>query len=375
MAATVGHVVLGRAAIKRDPTKKPWAHFDPSNTHSMHALLYESDDFDKRTVFACGMQVHLYNSASIAPYLQAISANPNKLKEIKQQNIPVNVAYLIHPRDADYTFTESVAYNLLGQYYRKKALAAGAAAGAPPAPLVCVTFDLPNHGLRTVDRARNGSWSDGNETHAADMISIIDTAVEEVRLLMDVLPWILDPEVHLADLQAIEGLAHVGVEYINIVSGYSLGAHASIRLAAKYPLLVHVVNPVCGSSDLTTLLVGRLRQLPNGSTELQRKLFYCDYAELGLTPQQQARYPQPLHRHLSQQDANIFENLLASNVKLFASFGRNDQVVPAEISTLWADMYKLNNPRSETFVQEGVEHDVTPEMVDQFISWLVGVVP
>ena len=37
--------------------------------------------------------------------------------------------------------------------------------------LICVSFDQRNHGSREVDAVSNGTWRDGNKTHAQDMFS------------------------------------------------------------------------------------------------------------------------------------------------------------------------------------------------------------
>ncbi len=49
-------------------------------------------------------------------------------------------------------------------------------------PVVCVWGDLPNHGERTLESARNMAWKQGNSTHAADMYSQMCTSVREIQV-------------------------------------------------------------------------------------------------------------------------------------------------------------------------------------------------
>ncbi|CAH2352381.1 hypothetical protein CLIB1423_06S05138 [[Candida] railenensis] len=336
----------------------------------MKAIAFDKGDFSYKQFFASGLKVHVYNAESIKPYLETFK-NAGSLKQLKHNNIPINVAYLIHPRDDDYTFTESIAYNLLSQYYAKRG------SGASTTPLVCVTFDIPNHGSRVIDKQINQTWGEGNETHGQDMISIIDTTVEEIKLLMDSIPTYLNPEYDLAkSARLVRGYENTGIDYFNIISGYSLGAHVSIRFAAKYPTSTHIINPVCGCSDLTSLLLNRLHRTDK-SDDLQKKMFYYSYEELkNLSDDDKLKfYPESLHKHISEQDTKIFENLSSSKIKIFAAFGSADDVVPPSISSLWIDMCKINNHSSRSFTQEGIKHDVTEEMVDNFTSWLVEEAP
>ena len=56
---------------------------------------------------------------------------------------------------------------------------------------------------------------------------------------------------------------------------------------------------------------------------------------------------------------------------MFASFGEKDTLVPPRLSKVWVDFYNNTNSTTGVFIQEDVGHDVTPEMVDKFTSWLV----
>lgn len=303
--------------------------------------------FTKSTFTIGGINTHVYNS-SVLPSYVSTSGSPF---------VPIHVHYLIHPRGCDYKFTEDLAYSTLGQYYSKKDVTV---------PLICVTFDNRNHGERTVDTLRNEDWKRGNNTHAADLISSVEGIVADIKLVMDFLPTYLNLETHLP-----ERTVDPKIKFLNIISGYSLGGHAVIRFAAKYPSLVDILNPVIGCHDLTSLLINRLRQTPLDDPSCDKKYFYHTYKELGLTLEQKESYPEALHKLLLAQDLDIYENFPMRHVKIFAAFGSDDKLVPSKFSKLWIDQYLSSNGASEVFVEEGVGHKVTKEMDERFVDWLV----
>lgn len=330
----------------------------------MKALQFEKGNFTEKTIFVGGLNVHIYNSDAIEPYIKYFDS-AEKLKNLKHENIPINMCYLIHGRGSSYKFTESIAYVLLKQYYEKFGSTGN------PVPLVCITFDIPNHNSRLVNDAKNDSWDEGNATHGQDMISIIDTVVEEIRSLIDFIPTYLNPNYFLKSARSVRGYEKININYRNIISGYSLGAHASIRFAAKYPDVTYAINPVCGASDLTSLLLNRLQK--RDENDLLKNQFYFDYDELKLSEEEKSiKYPESLHNHLSKQDIQIFENLPGnSKTRIFASFGTEDKVVPPEFSKTWIDMCKINSPSADLYYAEGVGHDLSVEMVDEFSTWLI----
>lgn len=321
----------------------------------MKKVSYEKGQFTEQKVFIGGLEVYLYNADAVEKYVAS-----NKSKEYH-----INVAYILQPRgDHDHTFGESIAYNILQDYYSKSKLST---------PLVCVAWDAPNHGSRCVQVERNTSWEEGNVTHALDMISMIDSYVEETKLIMDSLQAHLNVDHHLPPSDEKEAEDENRVKFFNIISGVSLGAHTSIRFASKYPKLAQVINPMVGCSDLSTLLLNRLQKIDDQD---YKKKFYFNYEELGLDEEQRRDfYPKALHKHVSKQDINIFENLSNSGVKMFASFGADDKLVPAELSRLWVDMYSLNNTDSQSFTQEHIGHQITIEMIDKFTTWLIKQIP
>lgn len=329
----------------------------------MKDFEYDPSTFSKKEVFIGGINTFVYNSEALVPYVQKFNDQASSAEDhASLKDLPVNVHYLVHYRGGDHTFTESVAYNVLQQYYSKKQ--------ADPVPLICVTFDNRNHGTRTVDKKYNSSWKSGNDTHGLDMVSQIHGNVQDLKLITEYLPSYLNLEYHMSDF--VKHNVETKVQFRNIFSGYSVGGHTVIRFAHKHPELITVLNPVVGCSALTNLLLNRLLKIKSDHADFDKKWFYADYSELPLTEEQREKqYPEAFHKDLSQEDISIFENFPFASINTFASFGADDTLVPPSLTRLWIELYENNNPQTKLVVQPGVGHDVTAEMIDTFTSWLV----
>ncbi|OVF10390.1 hypothetical protein EJF18_20884 [Clavispora lusitaniae] len=300
--------------------------------------------FSKKTFSIGGITVYVYNSDAIAAYVKSLGPNPDL------DSIQLNFLYLVHHRSGDYTYTEATGVKILENY-------------ASEIPLIPVTFDIRNHGARTVDKSKNSSWKSGNDTHAMDMMSCIEGTIYDLKLIMDYLPSYLNLDALLHESWKERDLKF---KFCNILSGYSVGAHVVIRFANRYADLVSIINPNIGCSDLTSLLVNRLK----GTSDYSKKLLYFNYEELGLTEEQKQKYPESLHLHVSREDIEIMESFPFRSVKMFATFYSDDPIVPSKISTLWADTYANSNDSTELYYEEGAIHDITEEMVLQFVKWL-----
>lgn len=329
----------------------------------MKSFEFDPASYSKNEYFIGGVRTYVYNESSLKPYLQLINDHSfQQGDDGKNNDIPINVLYLAHYRGGDYHFTESIAYNILRQYYEKKP--------DDPVPLICVTFDNRNHGERLLKEQHNRSWKSGNDTHGVDMISMIRGGIDDLKLVMDYLPSYLNLEYHLTP--KIKYQLQAQIKFNNTLSGYSQGAHTVIRFANKYPELVDILNPVVGCNDLSSLLLNRLLGNKQGDAAFDKKWFYFNYEEIPLSQQQQQlQYPEAFHNLLRQEDTDIFENFPFNKVKLFASFGDDDTLVPPSLSRSWVEMYLNTNRDSEVFVQKDIGHEATPEMIENFTSWLV----
>ncbi|OBA22910.1 hypothetical protein METBIDRAFT_29479 [Metschnikowia bicuspidata var. bicuspidata NRRL YB-4993] len=238
--------------------------------------------------------------------------------------------------------------------------------GSLKAPMIAVAFDARNHGEREIEKVRNSGWKSKNDTHGMDMLSCIEGGVQDLKLVMDYIGCYLDLERFLRPELKERG---VKIQYNNILSGFSQGGHTVIRFGNRYPENVSIINPNIGCSDLSTLLINRLK----GTKLFEKKLFYSSYEELDLTDSQSRLYPEAFHNKLSSEDAQIFEDYPFEKIKLFASFYDKDPLVPPSISKLWSEMYLNSNLASEVFFEVGAVHDITVNMIDKFAQWLTKV--
>ncbi|KAK6202398.1 Alpha/Beta hydrolase protein [Scheffersomyces amazonensis] len=322
-------------------------------------LTYNSDTISKRQLFIGGITTYVYNDSVLEEYVKSFNTQHH-------QEIPINVLYLVHQREGSYLTTQSFAYYILEQFYQKHG-------GKPKIPLICVTFDNRNHGEKLIDKLKNSDWKRGNSTHAIDMVSCIEGNVADLKLIIDHLQGYLNLEYHLTE--SFKEKVQPYFTFKNFISGYSLGAHTVIRFANKYPELVEILNPIVGCSDLSSLLINRLKRTPLESEDYDKKYFYFKYGELQLTEEQKRdQYPEYFHNYLSKQDQSIFENFAMHKIKLFASFGAKDTLVPPKLSQVWTELYQNTNDDSEVFIQEDAGHQVTQEMLDRFITWLAKLI-
>ncbi|KAI5968036.1 hypothetical protein KGF57_000262 [Candida theae] len=320
---------------------------------------YDPASFSKITYNIGGISVHVYNSDALIPYIEAFNKSSVHVDEI-----PINVNYLLHGRTRTYKDSEAIAYNILRQVEEKRE-------HKDAVPLICVAFDLRNHGERTIDASKNDDWLRGNQTHAVDMLSTIMGNVQDLKVLIDFLPDYLNLESYLTNEFKSKN-QHYNIKHRNIISGYSLGAHTVFRFANEYPDLVYAINPVIGCVDLSSLLINRLKQNDVSSTDYDKRWFYYSYDELKLSPgQETAQYPEHFHKVLSKQDESVWENFAMNSIKMHASFGQEDKLVPHKLSSVWCDSYLNTNGDTEVNVYEGVGHDVPEKMVEDFTTWLV----
>lgn len=315
----------------------------------MRVFDFDPELFSKTEIIIGGIRVFVYNTEKLHQYLKHFDS-----KDVTSSEIPINMLYLLHGRSNDSSHTESFGYKIAERYYNNKTKI--------DIPLIFVTFDARNHGPRMVNKEKNLTWKEGNNTHGEDILSIIDGTVLDLKLIMEYLPIYLNLELNMPNLKKFE------FKFNNIISGYSMGGHTTFRFASKYPHLVNIINPVVGSSDLSSLLIDRLKQTPASGI----KRFLQEYDELGFNFNQKVLYPKVFHEYLRQTDEEIFESFPFHEVKMFATFdAKPDSLVPYSYSKSFCEMYRASNPDTEIFVQGGVDHDVTIEMLNNFTDWLV----
>lgn len=118
---------------------------------------------------------------------------------------------------------------------------------------------------------------------------------------------------------------------------------------------------------MSTLLINRLKK----TQHFDKKFFYSNYEDLALTEEQKYLYPEALHKRVSSEDSEIFENFKFQSIDLFAAFYDEDPLVPSKISKTWINIYLNSNTRSECYFEKGSVHDISPEMICSFVEWLI----
>ena len=89
------------------------------------------------------------------------------LDEIPPNATITSVLWLLHGSTQSQKTMGSVAIRCIQNWYQNRT-------DDQASGLIAVAFDQRNHGTRLVERERNKSWNDGNETHAQDMFRSVD---------------------------------------------------------------------------------------------------------------------------------------------------------------------------------------------------------
>jgi len=156
----------------------------------------------------------------------------------------VAILFLLHGRLSKADALEAAAENLVEKSEDKRSILEETAL-----KLVVVTFDLRNHGVRTIDPQGNQQWSDkakeNNPRHAIDMFSIISGTHRDISFLIEFLPSYLFPDGE----QTIERW---------MLAGISLGGHAAWYALRHEPRL-SVCIPIIGCPDYLTLMHDRAK--------------------------------------------------------------------------------------------------------------------
>ncbi|ODQ81744.1 hypothetical protein BABINDRAFT_111016 [Babjeviella inositovora NRRL Y-12698] len=268
-------------------------------------------------------------------------------------SLDVLLFFLMHGRGESHIASQSVAFRLMTKWY----------SAGQTTPLVCITIDNPNHGARLVDDHANNAWNKGNQNHALDMVSIIDTTANEYAMLVDYAP------AYISTLLSLEGVASDAFCFRNVVSGISLGGHATVRFAQRNTAKVEAIVPIIGCTDLSSLLLNRLRK--TYKTEFAHLtnfgLWNVLYEELELSAEDQVKYPKRFHDFLAEKDRQVMEEFGNTQTKKLFLFGADDVLVSEKYSKLWLE----NHPEGlQSFSLSGVGHTVTEEMVSHIQVFL-----
>ncbi|ORX39436.1 hypothetical protein BD324DRAFT_607725 [Kockovaella imperatae] len=263
----------------------------------------------------------------------------------------VTVLYLAHMRKSTYTVTENLGHEIL---YRYKQHCKG---DQSRRGLIAVTMDMRNHGAREISRLANLTWQDGNETHASDLISVIDGSATDYQVVMSHLPSYLPQQ----------------FDYVkNVFMGVSLGAHTAYRVSQLSPSIDGYIT-VVGCPSLSSLLLSRLGVLPSTCNVRPSEMDKVDYSTLKriMSPDQLRKYPKNLARILSSQDEAIFEHF-PRNVPVLMCGGKLDPLVPTLLTVDWLDRRGTASSDDKTtlFVQENTGHSCTKEMVAMAAKWI-----
>lgn len=238
---------------------------------------------------------------------------------------PLPFILIAHPRGLDYRYGQVIAQEIINQ--------------VPNA--ICTSFDLPNHGTRIVSKQSNQDWAHGNQTHAQDMLGVIDQASAEVELVAEYLPT------YIAEL----GQAVAQKTAIPLVTGISLGGHISWKLAVGRlgcfgTQYVKGIAPIVGCPDTQQMLLDRYAIQVSGGG--------------GLPSMPKNSYAERV-------------NLIGTEYPVLALCGADDKLVPARYTEKWAKEGQLS-ANQKVYVQPNTGHVCTPEMIDMLCEWINGFI-
>ncbi|KAJ8067474.1 hypothetical protein OCU04_004819 [Sclerotinia nivalis] len=161
------------------------------------------------------------------------------LEEISTSCTSISCLWLLHPRLQTKKTMEPIASKCIQAWNRQSG-------SSRTVGLIAVAFDQRNHGSREVNALANGSWRDGNETHAQDMFSIFHGTAMDTSLLIDHLPSYI---FNTKDSPLIEQ---------HLVLGISLGGHSAWQVLFSDPRVTAGVV-IIGCPDYMRMMTDRAR--------------------------------------------------------------------------------------------------------------------
>ncbi|ORY33053.1 hypothetical protein BCR39DRAFT_520946 [Naematelia encephala] len=264
-----------------------------------------------RLVLLAGFQVKVYG-----------------LDEIRSSDLPIACIIATHGRLSNQKRMSNFVYGLLGhigqisQGKKKKR------------DVIVVTLDQRNHGDRLVDGNANLAY-DKNPQHLFDMASSIVGGCQDVSMIIDFLACYLFPN---------------GERVIDewVATGVSLGGHVVWRLLHHEPRIKHAI-PILGVPlEAFTRLMGT--RATSQGLEFAPPLYPPSLRPLLEVPIPEGCY---------------------SGKKILSIHGGSDPVVPFELGR--DDIMRVKEEfggQLELFVQDGIGHAVTFEMLQKTAEWV-----
>jgi len=206
--------------------------------------------------------------------------------------------------------------------------------------LVCVTWDLPNHGSRLLNPACNDSWNGGNALHMVQMQAIIDQGSAEAIDLLEMVTLQL-PGITITK---------------RVMLGVSLGGYITWSVISQRSDLLTAAIPIITSPDTLGVMRQRWEAYKQESPEEAAKI-----EPVALDKDVVAR----MARNAAQA-----ETMAASQLPIMAICGGDDPLVPAKFSIQWG-ANAMPQHRVETV--PGVKHEVVREMIDLTVEYLLSI--
>lgn len=206
--------------------------------------------------------------------------------------------------------------------------------------IVCIVFDLPNHGARLVDSSANKSWKSGNTHHMQTMMALIDQGAAEASTLLQYAPF------YLSDLR----ITH------KVLVGTSLGGYIAWKVAAFNPDLISAVVPVITSPNLLSVFTRRWKQYRESNS--------WEAAEI-----EASAFPPVLLEDLAALAKKV-ARIRKHYLPVLAICGADDPLVSPQDTAEWVGGAQINQ-RAEFF--PGVKHEVTRGMIDLTAEYILGV--
>eukprot|EP00834_Sanchytrium_tribonematis_P004308 NODE_204_length_12954_cov_1.347880.p7 type:complete len:238 gc:universal NODE_204_length_12954_cov_1.347880:10786-11499(+) len=178
------------------------------------------------------------------------------------------------------------------------------------------TFDLQNHGTRSIDQSRNEDWKAGNMTHHLDMLSCQLGTIRDCQTIIDLIP-LYKPRFNKFG-----------------VCGVSLGGHVALMLTGIDSRISFCISFI-GSLNQTKLMKGRKIGGVHFST------YYLDLMK----------------------QFNPFNTLRSSSVPILMLNGSQDTLVPSSTNE---DHHLFNID----YFEFPFGHTVKKPMVEKCLSWI-----